>query len=1111
MQIKQRLRLNAVVMALSAFAVIAVLLVTMHRAMRAMENDRIADGIITASFERGTLRADYLRTGSDRAKEQVSAKHREIAELLTVASEKFTDPEDRETIAALMKGHESIGKNFRAIVENRRESASLGRSASVSRESEDRFLSQLNMRVYEAALLGRKLQESSSAALVSALRLAGGGIAFVFLLVSSLTLANSWMTGRAITDRITRLRDGAAVIGEGDLNHRIGLKGDDEFAELSAAFDAMTKKLHLSYSNLEKEITERRRAESVMKARFRMLEAAYTGETSVDEALQLTLDEIESQTGSKIGFYHFLEADQETLSLRRWSTNTVSSMCTAEGAGSHYNISQAGVWVDCVRERKPVIHNDYASLPHRKGMPPGHAPVIREMVIPIMRGERIVAVIGVGNKPTDYTATDIEIATLLGDFSWEILERKRAEEEVRRAEREREVSLEFLHIVNESIGTHDLIKSAATFFQEQSGCEAVGIRLKEGDDYPYYEARGFPKDFIQVEGSLCSCDESGNVIKDEWGNPILACMCGNIICGRFDPEKQFFSKGGSFWTNSTTELLGSTTDADRQTRTRNRCNGEGYESVALAPLYIGAERLGLIQLNDRRKGMFTPEGIAHWERLAGYLAVALAKSRSEEALRVSEEKLSLALRAADMGIWRMDLSEQKRYFDDQTCRCLGIDPAYFRGTTEEFYAAVHPDDREGITAALNRTIRSGTPYEVEYRAVWPDGRIRHIAARGRLARDTAGQPRWIDGLAWDITERRKAEEEIRHLASFPSLNPNPICEVDSSGNVTFCNPAAGKTLEDIGLDRGEVAVFMPADMADILRLLERAEEATFYREVTVQDRVMGETIHLAPQFDVARIYALDITERKKAEREILRLSEEMAARNVELEAANRELEGFSYSVSHDLRAPLRHMTGFADLLERRSRAELDETSLHYVSVISQAAKKMGVLIDDLLAFSRIGRAEVRMKRVGLTALVKEVIQEVHAEVKGRDIAWKIGELSDTYGDPSMLKLVLANLVSNAVKFSQRRAQAEIEIGCREEKEEVVFFVKDNGVGFDMKYADQLFGVFQRLHPREEFEGTGIGLANVRRIIARHGGRTWAEGSPGEGATVYFALPKTKED
>jgi len=210
--------------------------------------------------------------------------------------------------------------------------------------------------------------------------------------------------------------------------------------------------------------------------------------------------------------------------------------------------------------------------------------------------------------------------------------------ERKRAQQERELSIEFLRLVNASTGTQDLVHAATAFFQQQSGCEAVGIRLKKGEDYPYFEARGFPKEFVLAENSLCARDSAGGIIRDSSGKPVIECMCGNVICGRFEPAKSFFTKQGSFWSNNTTELLRRTTEADRQTRTRNRCNGEGYESVALLPLHLGEERLGLLQLNDRRTGVFSEEVLGIWERLADQLAVALAKFRTEEALRESEER-----------------------------------------------------------------------------------------------------------------------------------------------------------------------------------------------------------------------------------------------------------------------------------------------------------------------------------------------------------------------------------------------------------------------------------------------------------------------------------------
>jgi PAS domain S-box-containing protein len=251
----------------------------------------------------------------------------------------------------------------------------------------------------------------------------------------------------------------------------------------------------------------------------------------------------------------------------------------------------------------------------------------------------------------------------------------------------------------------------------------------------------------------------------------------------------------------------------------------------------------------------------------------------------------------------------------------------------------------------------------------------------------------------------------------------------------------------------------------------------------------------------------DISDRKRREEEIRKLNVELGKRTSDLEATNKELEAFAYSVSHDLRAPLRHMVGFTELLQKHIGATLDEKSRRYMRTILEAAKKMGNLIDDLLAFSKIGRAETRETMVNLEQLVKEVLTDMQQETEGRNIAWKIGALPNLFGDRSMLRLALVNLISNAVKFTRTQPQPEIEIGSLEKKEEgVVVFVRDNGVGFDMKYAHKLFGVFQRLHQSDSFEGTGIGLATVQRIILRHGGRVWAESLLNRGATFFFSVP-----
>jgi PAS domain S-box-containing protein len=252
----------------------------------------------------------------------------------------------------------------------------------------------------------------------------------------------------------------------------------------------------------------------------------------------------------------------------------------------------------------------------------------------------------------------------------------------------------------------------------------------------------------------------------------------------------------------------------------------------------------------------------------------------------------------------------------------------------------------------------------------------------------------------------------------------------------------------------------------------------------------------------------DITQRRRSEESIRKLNADLERRSIELEASNRELEAFAYSTSHDLRAPLRHLVGYSELLRKNAFATMDDKSRRYVNMILEAGTRMGKLIDDLLSFSRIGRTETQHTLVNLGTVVAEVRDGLESEAEGRRIEWKIAPLPSVYGDRAMLRQALINLLANAVKFTRDREPACIEVGATESADEITLFVKDNGVGFDMRYVHKLFGVFQRLHGSEEFEGTGIGLASVQRIMSRHGGRVWAEGAVGQGASFYVSIPKT---
>jgi signal transduction histidine kinase len=250
----------------------------------------------------------------------------------------------------------------------------------------------------------------------------------------------------------------------------------------------------------------------------------------------------------------------------------------------------------------------------------------------------------------------------------------------------------------------------------------------------------------------------------------------------------------------------------------------------------------------------------------------------------------------------------------------------------------------------------------------------------------------------------------------------------------------------------------------------------------------------------------EIAERARIAGEVSKLNMVLEQRNEDLTAANSDLEAFSHSVSHDLRMPLRHIQAYVSMIEESAFSKLNADEQRRLKGVREAAQRMSQLIDDLLAFSRIGRTAMRRAPVDLNSLVKAVITELQPELKNRKVDWTLQQLPYISGDRPLLHQVFLNLLANAVKYTRTRAEARIQVFAVEQDEEIIVGIKDNGVGFDAAYSDKLFGVFQRLHSATDFEGTGVGLANVRRIVQRHGGRTWAESVLDEGATFYFSLP-----
>ena len=416
------------------------------------------------------------------------------------------------------------------------------------------------------------------------------------------------------------------------------------------------------------------------------------------------------------------------------------------------------------------------------------------------------------------------------------------------------------------------------------------------------------------------------------------------------------------------------------------------------------------------------------------------------------------------------------------------------------------------------------------------GEERLIRWHNSRLRDEHGRITGTLSAGEDITEWKKAEAEKTKLATFPQLNPNPIAEVDLSGKVHFLNPAAERLFPD--LRRLGVAHPWLKDWEEWVGGFLRDRDQEGRREIEIGEEWYNQTMYYVDEIERIRIYGLDITKRKRAEATLLKIHEDLEQRvrertlqldtvqralqksynelerrveerTAELEAANKELESFSYSVSHDLQAPLRAIDGYARMILRDHTDQFDEDTKQKFGTIRRSSQMMGQLINDLLAFSRLGRQEIMPSKLDMGGLLNDAWKELQMIHPERKMILDAQEMPQAFGDRTLIKQVLLNLLSNAIKFTKYRECAKIEAGGCADGKQLVYYIIDNGVGFDMTYHDKMFGVFQRLHSSDEFEGTGVGLAIVQRIIHRHGGRVWAEGRPDRGASFYFSL-KRKE-
>ncbi len=584
-----------------------------------------------------------------------------------------------------------------------------------------------------------------------------------------------------------------------------------------------------------------------------------------------------------------------------------------------------------------------------------------------------------------------------------------------------------------------------------------------------------------------------------------------------------------------------------------------FMSMAIYPKIGSPWQFGMHQCSHAR--IWTGEEERLFQEIGRRLEDALTSLLSFRNLQESEERYRMVFENSPVSLWEEDFSGVKAVFDQLKSEGVTDIGTYFdrhpevlqkcvgalkiinvnRSTLElndavdtqellSFLAVPTQSAKEHLRNILENLWKGATKISDDYDFISLKGKHRYVTSYVSVCPGYEKTYSKILASLVDVTDRKAVEEKLRQSEQRLRLHVEQsslgFLEWDDQFRAAEWNAACERIFgytrkEAIGKHAKELV--LPAEVHDLVDgIFKSLMEQTGGRHSINENITKDGRIIICEWFNttltdkngkgiaVASV-CRDITEQKKMEEELARyrdrLEELVRDRTVELETANRELEAFAYSVSHDLRAPLRHIDGFMELLKTKVGTDIDEKTNHYFSNISSASLKMGMLIDDLLSFSRMGRQAMSFKMVNLGDIVHDVIREQKEDASGRDLVWNIGELPVVSCDISMIRIVMINLVSNAVKFTQPRDQAVVEIGSSEQESEVIVFVRDNGVGFEPEYSDKLFAVFHRLHRIEEFEGTGVGLAIAQRIINRHGGRIWAEGEPDKGATFYFSLPK----
>jgi PAS domain S-box-containing protein len=695
----------------------------------------------------------------------------------------------------------------------------------------------------------------------------------------------------------------------------------------------------------------------------------------------------------------------------------------------------------------------------------------------------------------------------------------------RQAEKEKELTAEVLGLINSAADTRALLKAVLSCLKRWADCEAVGIRLRDGEDFPYFETSGFPESFVRMENSLCKRDTQGEIVRDSEGNPLLECMCGNILQGRIDSSKPFFSNFGSFWSNCTTELLAASTEADRQARTRNRCNGEGYESVALIPLRSRGQTVGLIQLNDKRTGQFSPEKIALFERLGEHIANFLARMQLEERLKESEAKLrAIGDNLPEGYVYQYahgkDQSPKFLYVSAGVRQIHNVSPEEVLRDADALLGQLDPGQTRIYMEAERQSAAELSDFVMDLHMRRPDGDWCWLHASSRPHLQPDGQVVW-DGVAIDITARREAEAQLRKLSAAVEQTPAVVVITDPQAKIEYVNPAftriTGYTFEEVRgknpdiLKSGETPVEVYRDLWQTITagrewrgiLHNRRKDRTLFWERVVISAIRDPAGKTTSYVAVKE----DITEQKALEDQLHQAQK--------MESVGRLAGG----VAHDFNNMLMVISGYTDLILMQT--ESDDPRYPGLQEIRNAARRSANLTRQLLAFAR--KQTVSPVVLDMNETIEGMLKMLRRLI-GEDIelAWLPGTgLWKVRIDPSQIDQLLANLAVNARDAIAGVGTVTIKtenlvldaLSCAHHQgcvpgEHVVLVVSDTGIGMGQEVLAHIFEPF--FTTKEEGKGTGLGLATVYGIVKQNLGFVSVDSEPGRGTTFRIHLPRFVE-